>query len=127
LRAAVDPGDSGVVELVIEENYDDGRLDIEAIATQGLSLSSTSTSMSLSGATRHVWDVFFTAGNEDGVHYIDIMATVSNAGEIVASRAYSVPVKVGASARAAKSSIDVERDTDGTPVVVMEAEETIED
>ncbi len=126
MRAAVDAGEDGVVELIIDERYDEGRLDIEAVATGGVSLSasSASTSMALAGTSRHIWDIYFTA-EDNGVHYIDVRATVTVAGDVVGSRSYSVPVKVGnAAAPSAKSSAKVDRDADGNPIIIMEAEET---
>ena len=127
LQAPVTPGGSGVLELTIDEAYNEGALEMSAAAS-GLDLASASQALSLSldGASSHRWDVFFTAPNA-GVYYIDFAATVTDGNGVSSSRSYSAAVQIGDGAALAKPDANVVLDADGNPVMIMEAEETVEE
>ncbi len=127
LRAPVDPGGDGVLQLTIRENYTGGAMLLEA-SSQDLKLADTSRSKSLSmdGGDTHNWDIYFDAG-AGGVYYVDVTAAVDDGNGNFSSRSYSAAVQVGDEASFEKTSADVARDAEGAAVVVMEAEETIED
>lgn len=127
LRDAVDPGGSGVLELTIDEGYGAGELTLTA-ASGGLALaaSSQSTTRTLANGSRHSWDIFFDAP-AGGVHYIDVTATVTDENGVTTSRAYSAAVKVGDGAGLAKPDSPVVFDAEGEPVMIMQAEESIDE
>ena len=127
LRSSVAPGESGVLELTIDENYAGGSMEIIA-ASDGLDLAAASRSLSVSmaGADQHRWDVYFDAPN-GGVHYIDFSVTATDENGVAASRAYSAAVSVGDGAVLAKPDAPIVIDADGEPVVIMSADETIEE
>ncbi len=127
LRAPVEPGGGGVLELTIDEGYDAGAMEITA-TSDGLDLAATSRSMtaSMNGASRHQWDVYFDAP-AGGVFYIDFAATVEAVEGAAAMRSYSASVQVGDGGALAKPNTAATLDAEGDPVVIMEAEETTED
>lgn len=127
LQSPVSPGGAGVLTLSINERYDAGQLAI-SVASSGLDLAtaSQSTTLSLSGASPHQWDVFFDAP-DSGVYYIDFTAAVTDANGVTSSRSYSAAVQIGDGATLSKPDANVARDADGNPVMIMEAEETIDE
>lgn len=127
LRAPVDPGGDGVLLLTIRETYDNGAMLLEA-SSEGLELAGASRSKTLSmdAGDTHQWDLYFDA-SDGGVYYIDIVAIVDDGNGGGSTRSYSAAIQVGDDATVAKPSADVIRDAAGVPVVVMEAEETVED
>lgn len=128
LREAVMPGESGVVTISIEDAYDAGEVVLTASATDGLTLSANSSqaSFTMAGAATNVWDIFFNAGAA-GTHYIDIHAVVTGV-EGASTLSYSVPVSVGTTISATKpSNPDMVTTADGKNIIMMEAEETIEE
>ena len=127
LRASVEPGGDGVLQLTIRENYASGAMRLEA-SSEGLELAGASRSKTLSmdSGDAHNWDLYFDAP-ADGVYYIDIAAAVDDGNGNISTRSYSAAIQVGDDASVAKTSADVIRDAAGVPVVVMEAEETVED
>ncbi len=127
LRAPVAPDGDGVLELTITEQYDAGTLQITA-ASDGLDLAaaSRSTTLSMDGAAQHRWDVYFNAP-AGGVYYIDFVVTVEDANGAGATRSYSAAIQVGDNAARAKPDAPMALDAEGDPVVVMEAEETIDE
>ncbi len=127
LQAPIAPGGNGVLALSIVENYDAGAMEISA-ASDGLDLaaSSQSTSLSLDGASPHRWDVFFSAPAA-GVFYVDFAATVTDRNGVAATRSYSAAVQVGDVTALAKPDAPVTLDAQGEPVMIMEADETVEE
>lgn len=127
LQSPVSPGDAGVLTLSINERYDDGQMAITA-ASSGLDLAeaSQSTTLSLVGASPHQWDVFFDAPS-GGVYYIDFTAAVTDPNGVTSSRSYSAAVQIGDGATLSKPDANVARDADGNPVMIMEAEETVDE
>ena len=125
LRAPVQPGGDGVLQLTINEIYKNGELRLEASSESlDLAVASRSKALSMDGGAAHQWDLYFDAPDA-GVYYIDITATVNDGAGAVMTRSYSAAVKVGEGAALAKTSADVTRDTAGVPINVMQAEETI--
>lgn len=127
LKGAVAPQGAGVLTLSIDKRLDSGRIAITATA-DGLDLaaSSRATTFSLEGPSPHLWDVFFDAPDA-GVYYIDFAATVTDERGGVSTRSYSAAVQVGAAAALSKPDADVALDGDGNPVMIMEAEESVEE
>jgi|GEM_PF-6530360 len=127
LRNPVDPGGSGVLELTIDEGYGDGAMTLTAASDAlNLAAASQSTTKSLADGSRQRWDIFFDAP-AGGVHYIDVTATVTDENGVTTSRAYSAAVKVGDGAVLAKPDSPVVFDAEGEPVMIMQAEESIEE
>ncbi len=127
LRSPVAPGGNGVLELTVNENYAAGTMEIVAVS-DGLDLAAASRSMtvSMAGADEHRWDVYFDAPN-GGVHYIDFSVTATDENDVTASRAHSAAVNIGDGAVLAKPDAPIVIDADGEAVILMNAEETIEE
>lgn len=128
LRNKLSPGGDGVLTVTINEAYDEGVLALTA-SSDGLEVfaTSSSTRFSMDGAERHIWDIYFTA-KDPGVHYVNIHAAAQKGGAPIAMRSYAAAVQVGdASARKTEAQGEMMLNTDGESIIVMEAEEVIED
>ena len=127
-RAGVD--ETGTVSLTITETYDEGTLLLEASAQGGLEIfpASSTAQFPMNGADAHVWDIFYTP-QQEGVFYIDVMARGESASNLLGARTYAIRIDVGNQAAAQKpdDGRTVEMSEDGKPLIIMEAEETIED
>ncbi|MEO1251296.1 MAG: hypothetical protein AAFW81_02985 [Pseudomonadota bacterium] len=130
LRSEVAPGESGVLTLDIEERYDGGLLSLSATSKSGLEIFPTSASaeIDMSIGDTHQWDVFFTAPSA-GVYRIDVLVVAEASDGMKAPRSYAANVTVGsgAAAKAAQKGAAQSIDADGEAIVVLPAEETIED
>lgn len=124
---AVDPGAVGVVAFTMNELYDSGTMLVTAASSAGLELvpPSPSTTIALGAGTAHQWDVSFRAANA-GSYYIDLSMKVTLPSGASEMRSYSARVDVGAGGAAQKAAAEISI-VDGEPVVVMEAEETVND
>lgn len=125
----LDAGDTGSVTLTVNEGYPVGILHLQATGDPGIAVFGAEASIQkdMSDVTTHSWRVDFEA-ETDGVHYINVMATVEMDGGLQASRAYAVRVEVGdwQSVQAkVQAASPVELQSDGEPAVILEAEETI--
>lgn len=128
LRSSVAAGETGTLDLRFREVYDRGRLTLVASSdSDGLDIygptSETTRDLSVPGPKD--WNVLFTADKE-GIHYINVLATVEIPGEPVVSRAFSARVEVGdtAAAIAARElDVDVVTQSDGRRVKILPAEE----
>lgn len=126
-RAAVDPGEIGVLEVTFAESYAGGTMTVTATGSEGLEIlpPEPRTTMAMGDLKDHRWDISFRAA-APGVYYIDLSIAASEAGGAPEMRSHSVRVTVGDAAAAAKPAAPATT-IDGEPVVIMEAEETVKD
>lgn len=126
-RAAVDPGEVGVVEFTFAESYAGGSMTVTATGSEGLEIlpPAPKATMAMGDKRDHKWDVSFRAAAA-GVYYVDLLIMAAEAGGAPETRSYSARVAVGASAASAKPA-DQSTTIDGEPVVIMEAAETVDD
>ena len=129
LRFPVSAGDQGTLDVRFEEGYPAGQLRLKATAdSDGLELYGPSSEelMDLSTASPKDWGILFTA-NEDGIHYINILAVIEKDGEPVESRAFAAKILVGDVSAADAVRLDlqgVETQSDGRRVKILPADET---
>ncbi len=126
-RAAVDPGETGVLEVTFAESYADGTMTVTATGSEGLEIlpPEPATTMAMRDKSAHRWDVSFRAGAA-GVYYVDFTITASERGGAPEMRSHSERVTVGDGTAAGKPATQATT-IDGEPVVIMEAEETVVD
>ena len=123
-------GEAGSVILTVHEGYPHGWMTLNARSKSGVAVFGAGTTMraNMTDITSHRWRIDFEA-EQDGVHYIDISATVEPEGGLPESRAYAVRVEVG-DWQAEQAKIAAIRPTEaldtGEMAVIMAAEETIE-
>jgi hypothetical protein len=122
------PADYGKLTLTFFEGYQSGTLRLEANASDGLRLVSevNKKEFSMSGNDPHEWEVDVTA-SQDGVYYLNLLATVDLPDGRETGRAFSARIEVGDITSAnARQSIKTNGvlSSDGT-TIVMEAEEVI--
>lgn len=124
---AVDPGSVGVVAFTMNEPYDSGTMAVVAAGSAGLELvpPSPSTTVALGAGASHQWDVSFRAAAA-GSYYIDLSIKVTLPNGASEMRSYSARVDVGAGGAAQKANVKTEI-VNGEPVVVMDAQETVND
>lgn len=123
-------GNTGTVTVSIHEGYPSGVLTVTASTKTGISLvgNPDPAQFDMASGTTHTWKLDIAA-EADGVHYVNLLATVSSENGFAQSRAYSVRVEVGdwkaaqAEQEAAKT---IETMSDGQRAVIMPAEETTE-
>ena len=128
--AEIAVGDAGLVTITVNEGYPFGTLQLEAAGSEGLDVfgATATTSLDMADITTHTWQVNYAA-SEDGVYSIFVTATAAVEDGVTESRPYSVEVKVGnwqnaqskTQQRAATQTL-----SDGSTVVILEAEEIIE-
>ncbi len=128
LRAPVQAGESGVVDLTIEEAYATGILKLETSGTDGLNVfgSSVSARESMADRQTHSWSLNYQA-EADGVYYLNVLATVESDNQPGSARAYAIRIEVGDISKAAPDD-KVTPPTQlpsGETAIIMEAEETI--
>lgn len=125
-RAAVDPGEIGVVEFTFAESYAGGSMTVTASGSEGLEIlpPAPKATMAMGDKRDHKWDVSFRAA-APGVYYVDLLITAADGGA-PETRSYSARVAVGASSSSAKPA-DQSTTIDGEPVVIMDAAETVDD
>jgi hypothetical protein len=124
---AVDPGSVGVVTFTMNEPYDGGTMAVVAAGSAGLDLvpPSPSTTIAIGAGASHQWDVSFRAATA-GVYYIDLSIKVTSPTGATEMRSYSARVDVGAGGGAQKAGAKTGI-VNGEPVVVMDAEESVND
>jgi hypothetical protein len=124
---AVDPGAVGVASFTMTEPYDGGTMTVTAAGSSGLELipPAPSTTVSLATGNSHRWDVSFRAQNA-GAYYIDLTISVTSPNGTVEMRSYSARVDVGSGGATQKAVVKTDT-IDGEPVVVMDAQETVND
>ena len=130
LRAPVSAGETGTIDFTVTENYDGGGLWLEATGDAGLNVLSggASSRYEMYSVSKHNWSVSFSADN-DGIYYLNVLATVEPDGGSKSSRAYAVRIPVGdvSSVASDKPNGELSQSPEGDPVVILEAEETIEE
>ncbi len=126
-RAAVDPGEIGVLEVTFAESYAGGSMTVTATGSEGLEVlpPEPRTTMAMGDKKDHRWDISFRAAAA-GVYYVDLSIAAAEAGGAPEMRSHSVRVTVGDVPAAAKPATQATT-IDGEPVVIMEAEETVQD
>ena len=104
-------------------------MQVSAKTSSGLTLITTNdeTSFDMASGDAHEWTVLFDAP-EAGRHYVNIHVTVETAfGKLSRKSAAIVQVGKGdgVAATASKSTATVQTGSDGKPVIMMQAQETI--
>lgn len=129
LRAPVSPGENGVLQVEILDGYNEGAMKLSAAGSDGLVVFSTSKTASFSmannGARR--WDIHFSAPEEDGDFYIDIVGLVEDPLAGASAISHSFAVKIGKGGKSYRSPAKVTMDADGEALVIMDAQESIID
>ncbi|MEO0981723.1 MAG: hypothetical protein AAFX03_03620 [Pseudomonadota bacterium] len=129
--ARVAVGETGTVTITVEEAYESGSLFLQASGDDGLTViagGDGSARYSMALQSTHEWTVTFSA-EADGVYYLNVLATAEPDDRPSASRAYAARVVVGDPAVAVAARQKNGKpglDAGGAPVVVLEADETIE-
>lgn len=126
-RAAVDPGEIGVVEFTFAESYVAGSMTVTAAGSEGLEIlpPDPEATMPMDGAREHRWDVSFRAA-APGTYYVDLFILALGEEGEPESRSFSTRVLVGP-ATAASKTLSRATTVDGEPVVTMQADETVVD
>ncbi len=111
------------VEITVRDAYMDGTLSLTASGDENLVVFQPTASMttSMAGADEHVWRVSFEPKSE-GVHYLNIVATIEDAGLFPMSRTHAIRIEVGDVAASKTAAAP----TNGEMAVILEAEETTE-
>ncbi|MEL6861903.1 MAG: hypothetical protein AAGL11_08695 [Pseudomonadota bacterium] len=127
---AVEAGETGTVTFTVNEGYPSGTLVLEAKGGEGLDVfgATATTSQDMASATTHTWQVNYSAA-EDGIYRLYVSASANVDETVSDTRAYAVEVKVGNWASAQSKPAEqakMEMQGDGEPVVILEAEETID-
>ena len=128
LPSLIKVGDWVDAELIVREAYRQGTLRVEIRADEGLQVAPASALMrvDMAGRSTHSWPVRFQA-TADGVYYLHVFAEVEDAGEISNRRSYAIRVPVGDVTVNQKPAAKMGETDTGQTVVIMEAEETIEE
>lgn len=122
------PADYGVVTLTFFEGYQSGTLRLKVSADDGLRLVSeiTEKEFSMAGNDPHEWELDVTA-TQDGVYYLNILATVDIPNGKETGRAFAARINVGDISNAnIRQSVKTNGtlSNDGT-TIIMEADEVI--
>lgn len=128
LREPLAPGDSGALNIVFSEGYNEGQLKVKASTSEGISLLTTidETQFDMASGTDHEWTVYFDT-EEDGRHYVNFWVSVDTPFG-TQTRSSSAIVKVGSGISRPKStSSTIAVDADGTAIVRLPAQETIKE
>lgn len=123
-------GNTSAINVVINEGYPSGILTIVATTKPGLSLlgGELSAQFDMAERTTHTWDIDFLA-EMDGVHYLNLMATVEPKNGLTEHRAHAIRIEVGdwkSVEDARKAAKPMQEQADGEMAIILEAEETIE-
>lgn len=130
LRAPVSAGTAGTIDFTVSEEYGAGALWLQATGDNGLKILSGNAPVryEMYSVSTHNWSVSFSADN-DGVYYLNVLATVEPEGQSKSSRAHAVRIEIGDVSQIttkAKNG-EVSQSPDGDPVIILDAEETIEE
>ncbi|MEO1100564.1 MAG: hypothetical protein AAFW65_01840 [Pseudomonadota bacterium] len=111
------------VEITVRDDYSDGTLSLTASGDDSLIVFGPTASMtaSMAGTAEHVWRVSFEPKSE-GVHYLNIVATVEEADLFPMARSHAIRIEVGDVAPSKTAA----EPTNGEMAVILEAEETTE-
>lgn len=130
LRAPVSAGAAGTIDFTISENYEAGALWLQATGDNGLTIISGGkpARYEMYSTSSHRWTVTFSVAN-DGVYYVNVLATVEPDGLSKSTRAYAVRIEVGdvSGITTSAKNGEVSQSPDGEAVIILEAEETIEE
>lgn len=131
LRAPASAGTTGTIDFTVSENYDAGGLWLQATGDNGLNIVSGAgpNRYDMYSISTHQWSVAFSAAN-DGVYYVNVLATVEPDGQPKSSRAYAVRVEVGDVSGITTSSQkngQLSQSPDGDPEIILEADEEIDE
>ena len=124
-------GENASVTITVNEGYPSGTMTLEASGNEGLAVfgAGATKRVDMADITTHTWRVDFQ-GETDGVHYINVLATVEPKGGVVETRAYAVRVEVG-DWQSAQAKISAETAMEmlpsGEPAVILDAQETIQE
>lgn len=127
-KLIVPVGTNGSVDIAITEPYPDGEMTLTATGSDGLSVFGAQREMivDLADGNAHEWRVAFEGAN-DGVAYINLMASVTLSTGQILNRVHAIRVEVGDLAKAApKKNANIQVSQDGEAVIVMNAQEVIE-
>jgi len=129
IAGATEAGENGSVAITLNEGYPIGTMNVEASGSKGLEVFGAESSMRLEmqGQTTHGMTVNYRA-EQDGLYYLNLLATADPEEGVSESRAYSVRIEVGdwKAAEAKVAKVLPEALESGEMAVMMEAEETIE-
>lgn len=116
-------GQFTTVAISIREYYGYGSLTLEASGDESLVVFAPTASMtaSMAGTNAHVWRVSFEPKTE-GVHYLNIVATIDGPDMEPTARSHAVRIEVGDAVSSKTSAEPI----NGETAVMLEAEETIE-
>lgn len=122
-------GNTGVINITLNEGYPSGTLSLVATGGAGLSVlgGRAETEFDMSGRTTHTWRVD-VAAEADGVHYLNLLAIAEPKGGEPQHRAHAMRVEVGnwkSVEDARQASKSFEATPSGETVVILEAQETI--
>lgn len=122
-------GNTGVINITLNEGYPSGTLTLIATGEAGLSVlgGQAETEFDMAGRTTHTWRVD-VAAEADGVHYLNLLAIADPKGGEPQHRAHAMRVEVGnwKSVEAERQASKLfEATPSGEMVVILEAEETI--
>lgn len=128
LRGTVSLDAPATVDITVDEKYSGGALWLQATGDDGLEVLSGSAPVrfDMYSVSQHKWSVRFSA-HAEGVHYLNVFATVEPDGRSKSMRSYAVRVEVGGGAGGVqrKSNGAVSQSADGEAVIILDAEEEI--
>lgn len=128
LRSPARIGARASLDLVIEDQYTDGQLQLVAFSEDDrieIFGPSSEAVKSLRGDRANEWSVLFTP-KEEGIHYISVQATVIKDGKPQSARAYSARIEVGDITDAlleAERDVGIQVRSDGRRVKILPASE----
>jgi len=130
LPGGLSAGNTSAVNVVVNEGYPSGTLTIVATTKPGLTLlgDESSIQFDMADGTTHAWEIDFFA-EVDGVHYLNLMATVEPKNGLTEQRAHAIRIEVGdwkTVEDARKAAKPMQEQADGEMAIILEAEETIE-
>lgn len=116
-------GQLTTVEISIRDYYGNGTLTLEARGDDSLVVFTPTASMtaSMTGTDAHIWRVSFEPKTE-GVHYLNVFATVDMPDMESTVRSHAIRIEVGE----VVSSKTAAEPMNGEQAIMLEAEETIE-
>ena len=128
LRGTVSAGGSGALNVSLTEGYTRGDMQVTVSTSPGLELITTidATEFNMASGDTHEWTLYFSAP-EAGKHYINFHVTVDTAlGPLSRSSAAIVQVgNVTDAPVASEPEKAPETDSEGKPVIRMQAKEVI--
>ena len=119
-------GQNGSVKIDVEENYRTGVVNLIASASEGLDIFGpmVRSQVDMTGEQPYELRIDYRA-SQAGEYYINIFATTDVPDMPAEIRTYAVPVQVGEVFERAKPGLVSHTLEDGTPAVLMAAEEVV--